>query len=84
MFIVSPKWIYFNNNKLEIEKSILIDGPIIIDILKKCFAKKLENKHCKENLLKMIPTHDEDLSMPHMAERQLQINEQSMHLLHLL
>ena len=34
MFIVSPKWIYLNNTKLEIDKSILVDGPIIADILK--------------------------------------------------
>tara|TARA_B100001093_G_C26840633_1_gene1020382 strand:- start:1514 stop:2590 length:1077 start_codon:yes stop_codon:yes gene_type:complete len=33
MIIVSPKWIYLNNSKLEMDKSILIDGPIIIDIL---------------------------------------------------
>jgi len=34
MIIVSPKWIYLRNVKLEMHKSILIDGPIIIDILK--------------------------------------------------
>ncbi len=40
MFIVSPKWIYLNNNRLEIDKSILIDGPIIMDILKNESIKK--------------------------------------------
>ena len=34
MLIVSPKWIYLNNTRLEIDKSILIDGPIIEEILK--------------------------------------------------
>ena len=34
MFIVSPKWIYLNNTRLETDKSLLIDGPIITDILK--------------------------------------------------
>ena len=34
MLIVSPKWIYLNNTRLEIDKSILIDGPIITEILK--------------------------------------------------
>ena len=34
MLIVSPKWIYLNNARLEIDKSILIDGPIIEEILK--------------------------------------------------
>ena len=33
MLVVSPKWIYSNNSKLEKDKSILIDGPIILDIL---------------------------------------------------
>ena len=34
MLIVSPKWIYLNNTRLEKDKSILIDGPIIKEILK--------------------------------------------------
>ena len=33
MLVISPKWIYLNNIKLETNKSLLIDGPIIIDIL---------------------------------------------------
>jgi len=33
MFIVSPKWIYLNNKKFEEDKSLLIDGSIIKDIL---------------------------------------------------
>ncbi|MCH2035550.1 MAG: malate dehydrogenase (quinone) [Puniceicoccaceae bacterium] len=61
-----------------------VSTSIIIDILKECFAEKLKNAHCKENLLKMIPTYNEDLSMPHMAERQLQINKQSMRSLNLV
>ena len=33
MIVISPKWIYTHNNKLETDKSILIDGPIILDIV---------------------------------------------------
>ena len=33
MLVISPKWIYSNNSKLEKDKGILIDGPIILDIL---------------------------------------------------
>ena len=33
MLVISPKWIYLNNTKLEKDKSILVDGPIILDIL---------------------------------------------------
>ena len=40
MLIVSPKWIYLNNTRLEIDKSILIDGPIITDILKNDIIEK--------------------------------------------
>ena len=33
MFIVSPKWIYLSNKKIETNKSLLIDRSIIVDIL---------------------------------------------------
>ncbi len=33
MFIVSPKWIYHNNKKLEKDKSLIIDGSFIKDIV---------------------------------------------------
>ena len=33
MFIVSPKWVYLHNKKIESNKSLLIDRSIIVDIL---------------------------------------------------
>ena len=33
MLIVSPKWVYLDNKKLENDKSLLIDSSIIIDVL---------------------------------------------------
>ena len=33
MFIVSPKWVYLSNKKIESNKSLLIDRSIIADIL---------------------------------------------------
>ena len=40
MFIVSPKWMFLNNKKFETGKSLLIDGPIIKDILDTKSVKK--------------------------------------------
>ena len=68
MFIVSPKWIYFNNNKLEIEKSILIDGPIIIDILKN---ESIEKKYKGISRIE-YPNH---VLMPTFVESYLSSNE---------
>ena len=33
MFIVSPKWVYLSNKKIESNKSLLIEGSIIVDVL---------------------------------------------------
>ena len=44
MFILSPKWIYLNNKKLEKDKSLLIDGSIIKDILDIKAVDKFRNK----------------------------------------
>ena len=33
MFIVSPKWVYLSNKKIECNKSLLIDRSVIVDIL---------------------------------------------------
>ena len=61
MFIISPKWIYFGNRKIESGKSLLIDGSVIVDILtndaiEKKF-KKIPRIHYKDHL--MLPTFSE-------------------------
>ena len=61
MFIVSPKWIYLNNTRLETDKSILIDGPIIIDIIKN---ENVEKKYKKLSRIE-YPNH---LLMPTFTE----------------
>jgi hypothetical protein len=40
MFIVSPRWIYTHNKKLEKEKALVIDGSIIKEIIDKDTIKK--------------------------------------------
>tara|TARA_B100001057_G_scaffold495499_1_gene594658 strand:- start:686 stop:1759 length:1074 start_codon:yes stop_codon:yes gene_type:complete len=44
MLIVSPKWIYLENKKLKKDKSLLIDGSLIKDILDSKSVKKYHNK----------------------------------------
>jgi hypothetical protein len=68
MFIVSPKWIYLNNTKLEVGKSLLIDGPIIVDILDN---KTIEKKYKKTSRVK-YPNH---LLMPTFTESYLNTND---------
>ena len=67
MFIVSPKWIYLNNTRLEIDKSVLIDGPIITDILKN---ETIEKKY-KEIARIEYPNH---ILMPTFTESYLDSN----------
>ena len=68
MLVISPKWIYLNNTKLEKDKSILIDGPIILDILDN---KSVENKY--KNISKIIyPNH---ILMPTFTESYLDLND---------
>ena len=61
MFIISPKWIYFGNRKIESGKSLLIDGSVISEILTDNNVVKKYNKipriHYKHHL--MLPTFSE-------------------------
>ena len=67
MLIVSPKWIYLNNTRLEIDKSILIDGPIIIEILNN---EIIEKKYKGISKIE-YPNH---VLMPTFAESYLNLN----------
>ena len=67
MFIVSPKWIYLNNARLEIDKSILIDGPLIKDILKN---ETIEKKYKGMSRIE-YPNH---VLMPTFTESYLDLN----------
>jgi hypothetical protein len=67
MLIVSPKWIYLNNTRLEIDKSILIDGPIIIDILKN---ETVEKKYKDVSRIK----YQNHILMPTFTESYLNVS----------
>ena len=61
MFIVSPKWVYLSNKKIESDKSLLIDRSIIADILDDNKIDKTYQKipriHYQNHL--MVPTFSE-------------------------
>ena len=61
MFIVSPKWVYLSNKKIESNKSLLIDRSIIADILVNNKIDKTYSKvpriHYQNHL--MVPTFSE-------------------------
>jgi hypothetical protein len=68
MLVISPKWIYSNNSKLEKDKSILIDGPIILDIL----DNESIEKNYKEVSRIIYPNH---ILMPTFTESYLDLND---------
>lgn len=68
MIIISPKWIYSKNNKLDTDKSLLIDEAIIADILDENQIKKKYNK--VERIC--YPNH---ILMPSFTESFLSMND---------
>ena len=47
-----------------------VSSNIILEVIKKCFSSILETSEGHERMKKMIPSYDENLSSPDMAERQ--------------
>ena len=68
MFIISPRWIYLNNKKLEKEKALLVDESIIKEIIDKNTIKK------KYKDFKVIEYADHIL-MPSLAESCIKIDD---------
>ena len=61
MFIISPKWVYLSNKKIESNKSLLIDRSIIADIfadnkIDKTY-QKIPRIHYQTHI--MVPTFSE-------------------------
>lgn len=61
MFIISPKWIYLNNKKLEKEKALIIDQSVIREVIDKASIEK------KYTNLRIIEYSDHVL-MPSLTE----------------
>jgi len=68
MFIISPRWIYLHNKKLEKEKALLIDGSLIKEIIDKNAIKK------KYKDLKVIE-YDDHILMPSLSESCIKIHD---------
>ena len=68
MFIVSPKWVYLSNKKIESNKSLLIDNSTIVDIL---VDDKIDHVYQK------IPRiyYQNHLMVPTFSESYIDIND---------
>ena len=73
MFIISPKWIYLNNKKLEKDKSLIIDGSFIKDIIETKSIEKDYNKLERIN----YPNH---ILMPTFTESYINMDDCSSQL----
>jgi len=84
MFIVSPKWIYLSNKKIELNKSLLIDRSIIVDILADNKINKTYQKipriHYKSHL--MVPTFSESYINIDDCDTQLKYTRKIISLFH--
>ena len=68
MFIVSPKWVYLSNKKIESNKSLLIDRSIIADIL--------VNNKIDKNYQEIPRIHYQNhLMVPTFSESYIDIND---------
>ncbi len=57
---------------------------IILEVIRKCFADRLETAEGKEKMKEMIPSYDQDLSAPEMASRQKSLSDEALASLNLL
>tara|TARA_B110000438_G_scaffold246266_1_gene247717 strand:+ start:67 stop:1575 length:1509 start_codon:yes stop_codon:yes gene_type:complete len=55
-----------------------VSTNIIIDIITKCFSDTLSSAEGHQRMKAMIPSYDEDLTDPEMAERQAELNHNAM------
>ena len=67
MLIISPRWVYLHNKKLEKDKALMIDGSIIKEIIDKNTIKK------KYKDFKIIE-YNEHILMPSLSESCIRIH----------
>ena len=84
MFIVSPKWIYLSNKKIESNKSLLIDNSTIVDILVDDKIDRVYQKipriHYQNHL--MVPTFSECYIDINDCDNQLKYSNKISNLFH--
>lgn len=54
-----------------------VSTNIIVEIVRKCFAEKLDDAACQERMKAMIPSYDEDLIPAEKAERQKTLSQEA-------
>lgn len=55
-----------------------VSTNIVVEIIKKCFADKLQDAACHARMKMIIPSFDEDLSEAAMAERHKALNQEAL------
>ena len=55
-----------------------VSTNIILEVIRKCFAERLQEPDCHKRMKAMIPTYDEDLIQADMAERQASVNQEAL------
>ena len=61
-----------------------VSTNIILEIVQKCFADTLAKPDGHERMKAMIPTYDENLTLPEMANRQAETSRQAMQSLQII
>lgn len=61
-----------------------VSTNIILEIVQKCFAETLSSPTGHARMKAMIPSYDEDLSLPEMAERQAETSQEAMQSLRII
>lgn len=54
-----------------------VSTNIIVEVVKRCFAEKLATPEGHERMKAMVPSYDEDLSLPEHAKRQRTLSEEA-------
>ncbi|MEM6458881.1 MAG: malate dehydrogenase (quinone) [Planctomycetota bacterium] len=55
-----------------------VSTHIILEIVRKCFADRLATDPGRDRMKHMVPSYDEDLATPHLADRQRQLSDQAV------
>lgn len=59
-----------------------VSAHIILEIIQRCFPDTLNSEAGRERMQAMIPSYQEDLSQPKLAERHRELSEQAFQSLH--
>ena len=54
-----------------------VSTNIILEVIKRCFADSLASPEGHARMKAMVPSYDEDLTQPEMAERQRELSEEA-------